>query len=114
MTDENQENSSLGVERLSIQPEKPAEIVKIDILLNAVGNSPIMKQRKWTVDWMKDISWVSKFIHKYLKLDSEDKLFLYINQTFAPSPDQILKNLYECYGSQNKLSLHYSISPAWG
>ena len=93
-----------------------------------------MKQRKWTVDWMKDISWVSKFIHKYLKLDPEEKIvrkkitshcifkllinvhfqFLYINQTFAPSPDQILKNLYECYGNQNNLSLHYSINQAWG
>lgn len=40
--------------------------------------------------------------------------FLYVNQTFAPSPDQILKNLYECYGNQNKLTLHYSISQAWG
>lgn len=93
-----------------------------------------MKQRKWTVDSLKDVNWVSKFIHKYLKLDAEEKLvtssflfvviaaniiteylqFLYVNQTFAPSPDQILKNLYECYGTQNKLTLHYSITQAWG
>lgn len=33
-----------------------------------------MKQRKWTVDYMKDINWVCKFIHKYLKLDPEEKL----------------------------------------
>ena len=46
----------------------------VDILLNAAGNAPIMKQRKWTVDWQKDINWVCKFIHKYLKLDSEEKL----------------------------------------
>lgn len=112
MTDESE--AAAGVEKLSLQPEKPNETVKIDILLNAAGNAPIMKQRKWTVDWLKDISWVSKFIHKYLKLDPEEKIFLYINQTFAPSPDQILKNLYECYGNQNKLSLHYSINQAWG
>jgi ubiquitin-like protein ATG12 len=86
----------------------------VDILLNAAGNAPIMKQRKWTVDWMKDIAWVSKFIHKYLKLEAEEKLFLYINQTFSPSPDQTLKNLYECYGSQNKLTLHYCVQQAWG
>jgi len=106
-----------SVENLSIKPEtssKPAEITKIDILLNAAGNAPIMKQRKWTVDYMKDINWVSKFISKYLKLEPEEKLFLYVNQTFAPSPDQILKNLYDCYGTQNKLTLHYSISQAWG
>lgn len=33
-----------------------------------------MKQRKWTVDYMKNIDWVCKFIHKYLKLDPEEKL----------------------------------------
>lgn len=52
----------------------------VDILLNAAGNAPIMKQRKWAVDPMKDICWVAKFIHKYLKLDGEEKLFLYVNQ----------------------------------
>lgn len=46
----------------------------VDILLNATGNAPIMKQRKWTVDCQKDINWVCKFIHKYLKLDPEEKL----------------------------------------
>lgn len=172
MSEENPPDSSLGVENLSLKPidvTKPAEITKsefwvlqqnclakinkktslsVDILLNAAGNAPIMKQRKWTVDSLKDVNWVCRFIHKYLKLDAEEKLvtnfllwfivfkqdgpylsincrhlfnfiiaclqFLYVNQTFAPSPDQILKNLYECYGTQNKLTLHYSITQAWG
>lgn len=46
----------------------------VDILLNAAGNAPIMKQRKWTVDYMKDVNWVCKFIHKYLKLDPQEKV----------------------------------------
>ncbi|CAO1390324.1 unnamed protein product [Diamesa hyperborea] len=116
MSVENPGDSSLGVENLTIKADLPkaTEITKIDILLNAAGNAPIMKQRKWAVDPMKDICWVAKFIHKYLKLDVEEKLFLYVNQTFAPSPDQILNNLYECYGSGGKLTLHYSINQAWG
>lgn len=40
--------------------------------------------------------------------------FLYVNQTFAPAPDQIIKNLYDCYGSNGKLVLYYCKSQAWG
>lgn len=40
--------------------------------------------------------------------------FVYVNQTFAPAPDQTIKNLYDCYGTNGKLILHYSKSPAWG
>lgn len=40
--------------------------------------------------------------------------FLYVNQTFAPSPDQTIKNLYECYGTNGKLILYYCKSQAWG
>ncbi|XP_055708725.1 autophagy protein 12-like [Phlebotomus papatasi] len=87
---------------------------KVDILLNATGNVPIMKKRKWAVDQDKQISWIMKFIHKYLKLDPEEKIFLYVNQTFAPSPDQIVKNLYECYGTNGTLVLYYCKSQAWG
>ncbi|XP_058463327.1 autophagy protein 12-like [Malaya genurostris] len=106
----NVENLSLGQE----QKHEKQEIKKIDIILHATGNAPILKQKKWAVDQEKSISAIIKFIHKYLKLEPGEKLFLYINQTFAPSPDQIIKNLYECYGANGKLVLHYAKSQAWG
>jgi ubiquitin-like protein ATG12 len=40
--------------------------------------------------------------------------FLYVNQSFAPAPDHIVKNLYDCYGTDGKLVLHYCKSQAWG
>lgn len=33
-----------------------------------------MKTKKWAVDQEKPISWVIKFIHKYLKLEADEKL----------------------------------------
>ncbi|CAK9834367.1 Ubiquitin-like protein ATG12 [Anthophora retusa] len=87
---------------------------KIDILLKATGNAPIMKQKKWSVSQDHCIGRISDFIRRYLKLDSSEKLFLYVNQTFAPAPDQIVKNLYDCYGADGKLILHYCKSQAWG
>ncbi|KAK2579212.1 hypothetical protein KPH14_008183 [Odynerus spinipes] len=87
---------------------------KIDILLKATGNAPIMKQKKWAVNQDEQIGKVSNFVWRYLKLDSSERLFLYVNQTFAPAPDQTVKNLYDCYGSDGKLIIHYCKSPAWG
>ncbi|XP_041978589.1 autophagy protein 12-like [Aricia agestis] len=88
--------------------------VKIDILLKATANAPIMKKKKWAVDAEKPIGWIVEFVKKYLKLEPDERLFLYVNQTFAPSPDQIIKNLYECFGTDGKLVLHYCKSQAWG
>ncbi|XP_043280981.1 autophagy protein 12-like [Venturia canescens] len=87
---------------------------KIDILLKATGNAPIMKKKKWAVSQDQHIGWISDFMKRYLKLDSSERLFLYINQTFAPAPDQTVKNLYDCYGTDGKLIIHYCKSQAWG
>lgn len=87
---------------------------KIDILLKATGNAPIMKKKKWSVEPDKTIGWIMEFMKKYLKLERSEQLFLYVNQSFAPAPDRIVKNLYECYGSDGKLVLHYCKSQAWG
>lgn len=68
----NEENARI---RFVQRDEKFNRIVlSVDILLNATGNVPIMKKRKWTVDQEKQLSWVIRFIHKYLKLDSDEKL----------------------------------------
>ncbi len=40
--------------------------------------------------------------------------FLYVNQSFAPAPDVDVGTLYECFGSDGKLVLHYCRSQAWG
>lgn len=87
---------------------------KIYLFLKATSDVPIMKKKKWHVDENKTIHWVNTFIKKYLKLEDKDTIFLYVAQAFAPSPDQQIKNLYECFGSEGKLVLHYSKTPAWG
>ncbi|XP_037050958.1 autophagy protein 12-like [Bradysia coprophila] len=113
-TDDKKEMSMERESSTDTAPEKQSTSTKIDILLNATGNVPIMKKRKWAVEGNKPIGSIISFIHKYLKMDAEEKLFLYVNQTFAPAPDQIIKNLYDCYGSNGKLVLYYCKSQAWG
>ncbi|KAK4886326.1 hypothetical protein RN001_002597 [Aquatica leii] len=87
---------------------------KVDILLKPTGNAPIMKRRRWAVDADKQLGWIIEFVKKYLKLESHERVFLYVNQTFAPSPDQVIKNLYDCYNTDGRLILHYCKTQAWG
>ncbi|KAJ8037842.1 Ubiquitin-like protein ATG12 [Holothuria leucospilota] len=96
------------------QNQPAAKSDKIDILLKATGDAPILKRKKWSVPGDRKISSIIDFLKKYLKCEPHESLFLYVQQTFAPSPDQDIRNLYECYGSDGKLVLHYCKSEAWG
>ncbi|KAJ8355018.1 hypothetical protein SKAU_G00225850 [Synaphobranchus kaupii] len=87
---------------------------KIDILLKAVGDTPIMKTKKWAVERGRTVHSLSLFISRFLKLEPTEQLFIYVNQSFAPSPDQEVGVLFECFGSDGKLVLHYCKSQAWG
>ncbi|KAM6475487.1 ubiquitin-like protein ATG12 [Liasis olivaceus] len=101
---------------LSPVAEEPAGDTKkkIDVLLKAVGDTPIMKTKKWTVEKTRTIQSLIDFIKRFLKLLASEQLFIYVNQSFAPSPDQEVGTLYECFGSDGKLVLHYCKSQAWG
>jgi ubiquitin-like protein ATG12 len=87
---------------------------KINVLLKPVGDAPILKQKLWAIDPEKQVAQVIQFVSRYLKLERENNLLLFVNQSFAPSPDQLIRNLYECFGADGKLVLHYSIGVAWG
>lgn len=89
---------------------------KINILLKAVGDAPIMKQKNWTVDGSRNVAWLLDFLKKYFNLDSSESLFIFVNQAFAPSFDHHLSTLHECFSPSpdSKLVLHYSKTNAWG
>jgi len=87
---------------------------KIDILLKATGNAPILTNKKWTVEKLRKISSINVFVRKLLKCEPQETLFLYVNQSFAPSPDVDVGTLYECFGANGKLILHYCLTQAWG
>ncbi|XP_073974198.1 autophagy-related 12 isoform X2 [Rhodnius prolixus] len=97
-----------------VQECQQAKKEKITVLLKATANAPIIKKRKWMVEPDRKIGAIAAFVRKYLQLEPSESLFLYVNQTFAPSPDQIVKNLYDCFGTDGTLILHYCKTPAWG
>ncbi|XP_031643127.1 ubiquitin-like protein ATG12 isoform X1 [Oncorhynchus kisutch] len=119
-------------------PQQPTEDLgtadekkKIDVLLKAVGDTPIMKTKKWSVEKGRTVQSLSQFISRFLKMEANEQLlsspcdmsglpllsvteFIYVNQSFSPSPDQEVGVLFECFGSDGKLVLHYCKSQAWG
>ena len=52
----------------------------VDVLLKPAGNAPILKKKKWTVDRHKQIGWISEFIRKFIRTETEDSVvsILYI------------------------------------
>ncbi|KAI0236970.1 Ubiquitin-like protein ATG12 [Lamellibrachia satsuma] len=87
---------------------------KVDILLKATGGAPIMKKAKWSVETSKTMSWIIDFLRRYIKCEQQQSIFVYVNQSFAPSLDVSVGVLYECFGSDGKLILHYCMTQAWG
>ncbi|GAB1610177.1 ubiquitin-like protein ATG12 [Argonauta hians] len=88
--------------------------VKVDVLLKPAGDAPIMKKKRWAVERTMKVSSICEFIKKYIKCDPADSMFLYVRQSFAPSLDTPVGSLFDCYGSDGKLVLHYCKTAAWG
>ncbi|KAH9519797.1 Ubiquitin-like protein [Bulinus truncatus] len=117
MTEPNDNSVTVTDETSEPKPDSPKSVTspdvkdkintKVDILLKPAGDAPIMKKKKWTVDRTKKICWVSDFIKKYIKIEPSDSLFLYVNQSYAPSPDTDIGSIFDCFGSDGKLVLHY-------
>ena len=87
---------------------------KIEILLKAVGNAPILKKKKFLLERTKSVQYITEWLKKYMKLDPKDQLFLYVNQEFAPSPDAEVGTIYDCFKTGNNVIFHYCTTPAWG
>ena len=75
----------------------------IDISLNAVGKAPKLKTGKIKVKkrytFQKVISFVRDTLQKGNALQPNQSLFLYINSSFAPSPNERINDLYDSFNS---------------
>ncbi|CDQ91533.1 unnamed protein product, partial [Oncorhynchus mykiss] len=50
---------------------------KIDVLLKAVGDTPIMKTKKWSVEKGRTVQSLSQFISRFLKMEANEQLVSY-------------------------------------
>lgn len=104
----------VDTEKPSTPVSEPAIPSKIEILLKAAGNAPILKKKKFLLDRTKNVHYIVDWLKKYMKLEPKDQLFVYVNQEFAPSPDAEIGTIYDCFKTGNNVILHYCTTPAWG
>ncbi|KAI9101181.1 ubiquitin-like autophagy protein Apg12-domain-containing protein [Phlyctochytrium arcticum] len=89
----------------------PAKVV---VRFRATGSAPILKQTFYKITAAQKFQTVINFLRKELKYKSQDPLFLYVNSAFSPAPDEIVGNLFKCFGTDGNLIINYSTTAAWG
>ncbi|KAH8887535.1 ubiquitin-like autophagy protein Apg12 [Thozetella sp. PMI_491] len=91
---------------------------KVPVRFKPVGNAPTFQIRggmQANVSSTQKFEVVARFLRKQLKVSEQDHVFLYINNTFAPSLDEVVGNLWMCFkDSSNQLNVSYSLTPAFG
>ncbi|VDP28557.1 unnamed protein product [Echinostoma caproni] len=86
----------------------------VTLLLQAAGNAPQLKKKRWAVQRSKTVAGVVNFLRDYISCAPNESLFLYVNQCFAPSLDTKIGTIYDCYSAEGKLVLHFCKTQAWG
>ncbi|KAJ3189172.1 hypothetical protein HDU85_002797 [Gaertneriomyces sp. JEL0708] len=92
----------------------PGAAKKVIVHFRATGNAPILKQSFYKITATQKFQTVITFLRNQLGYGLQDPLFLYINSAFAPAPDEIVGNLFKCFGVEGNLIINYSITEAWG
>jgi len=87
---------------------------KVIVVLKNVGNAPALKSNKFKLSVQSPFQSITDFLRKQLKYKPTDTLFLFINSTFQPSPDETVADLFKCFHQNGKLVVSYCTTAAWG
>ncbi|KAK0546534.1 Ubiquitin-like protein [Tilletia horrida] len=100
--------------KAALEQYKVKDSSKVVVRFKAIGNAPIMKTNHFRITAFNRFSVVIQFLRKELGWKQADALFLYINASFSPAPDDTVGNLYRCFGTEGHLIVNYSSTAAWG
>lgn len=98
---------------------------KIIVSFKATGSAPVLKVSKFRVKREgTTFDYITSFLRRQLSggygksaavATTPPSLFLYLNSSFSPRPDETLENLYRCFAtSDGQLLISYSLVEAWG
>ncbi|EGG00387.1 uncharacterized protein MELLADRAFT_93305 [Melampsora larici-populina 98AG31] len=93
---------------------KKRDLSKVVVRFKATGAAPIMKQNFYKITASNRFQTVIAFLRKELGLKPSDSVFLYINSSFSPAPDDTVVNLFKCFSTDGHLIVNYSSTAAWG
>ncbi|KAK9456830.1 ubiquitin-like protein ATG12 [Dipodascopsis uninucleata] len=87
---------------------------KVGIKFRSIGSAPMLRQNTARINAGQRFEVVVRFLRKQLKCRETDPLFVYVNSTFAPSLDQEVGYLYECFKIDGHLHVSYCNTAAFG
>lgn len=97
---------------------KLSTVKRVKIHFIPVGSAPQMKKRRFQISGKEQFSTLQGKLRKMLQLTSS-QLFLYINESFVPSPNDLIEDLDDLFSSrgskgEQELKVNYSLQEAWG
>ncbi|KAJ3373883.1 hypothetical protein GGF31_008768 [Allomyces arbusculus] len=101
-------------------PPAGAAAAKVVLRFHAIGDAPILRRPVFRVSANQKFAAVAAFLRRELGLAPDASLFLYVNQAFAPAPDELMHNLDRCFADAQDASgtralrVHYCTTAAWG
>ncbi|KPM42540.1 hypothetical protein AK830_g3979 [Neonectria ditissima] len=88
---------------------------KVVIRFKPVGSAPALSQDVCKISAARKFEEVVRYLRRKLKCRDSDSVFLYVNSAFAPSLDEVVGNLHQCFkNAQEQLIVAYSLTPAFG
>jgi len=87
---------------------------KVKIHFIAVGSAPLMKKSKFQIPVKEPFGSLQVKMRKMLQLPDSSRLFLYLHQSFVPSPEDLIGDLGGLFCVRGELKIHYSLQEAWG
>ena len=110
---------------------------KVIVNFKHTGDAPILRTAKFKVPADAPFHTVTALLRKALGLQAQDPLvcarpphacplprsaqprpncrqFLYCNSAFAPPPDEVVRDVAQCFHVEGVLVLNYCLTPAWG
>ncbi|KAK7421534.1 Ubiquitin-like protein [Neonectria magnoliae] len=88
---------------------------KVVIRFKPVGSAPGLTQDVCKISAARKFEEVVRYLRRKLRCRDSDSVFLYVNSAFAPSLDEVVGNLHQCFkNAQEQLIVAYSLTPAFG
>ncbi|VDB96686.1 unnamed protein product [Peniophora sp. CBMAI 1063] len=108
------EEPDIATSKQALDLYKRKNATKVAILFKAIGNAPVMLNNEYKITASNPFQAIVIFLRKHIGWRAGDPLFTYINQSFAPAPDDNVGNLYRAFSANGKLIVNYSTVAAWG
>lgn len=110
ITSTNSSPAPLNASR-DVDDDEGERAYKLTIRLKPIGSTKPVNPQVFKVSSNQLVQVIIKFLCNKLKVQS---VFMYINNSFQPNPDESLGELYNHFSSNNELIINYCHTIAFG